>query len=115
MSDSQLQAGAFRRVQGARSFYAKVLSAAEQTALADAMEVIGLDEEIALLRVRLQQAIREQPEDIELMFKGAMLLARMVATKFQLSKDDAADLADTIQRAVDSLNEIEPEAGDGGD
>jgi hypothetical protein len=111
-SDSKLKAGAFRRVQGAHGFYSKALSAAEQIALAEAMEVVGLDEEIALLRLRLQQAVREHPKDVELMFKGALLLARLVATKFRLSPPETADLAETIQRAVVALNQMEPEATD---
>ena len=113
-SDSKLQAGAFRRVQVARGFYARALSASEQINLADAMQVDGLDEEIALLRLRLQQAVEKRPEDIELMLKGAALLARLVATKFQLSQAETSDLAETIQRAVAALNEIEPEVADAG-
>jgi hypothetical protein len=113
-SDSKLRAGAFRRVQGARGFYAKVLSVTEQLNLADAMQVEGLDEEIALLRLRLQQAVSERPQDIDLMFKGAALLARLVATKFQLSPPETSDLTETIQRAVIALNEIEPEVSDAG-
>ena len=110
-SDSDLKAGAIR---GARSFYTKALSQAEQIALEEALQVDGIDQEIGLLRLRLQRIVEEHPEDLELMFRGAALLSRLVMTKFNLSKADAADLAETIQRAVGHLNEMDPEVADAG-
>ena len=100
------------RSRRARGFYAKAVSAAERLALEEAMGVSGLDEEIALLRLRLQQAVAEEPKDLELMFKGAALLARLVATKFGLSKGDATDINAAIERAVASLGELKAEAAD---
>lgn len=100
------------RVHRARSFYAKALSQAEIVALEEAMQVTGLDQEIALLRLRLLQALEEEPKDLELMLKGTALLARMVATKFGLSKTDEADMVAAIERAVASLKELRTEAGD---
>ena len=103
-SDNQLKTGV---IQQASSFYAKALSEAERIDLAEAMRVTGLDEEIALLRLRLQQAIEDKPKDLELMFKGAALLARLVATEFHLSKGDAGDLEETILRAIGNLGEMD--------
>lgn len=108
-SDPGLTAGA---VRGARGFYAKALSESERQFLDDAMDVEGIDQEIGLLRVRLREALREHPEDIELMFKGAALLARLVQTKFNLSKEDAGDLKAAIQYAVSALAELGGEATD---
>ena len=100
------------RFRKARGFYAKALSAAEAVVLREAMGISGLDEEIALLRLRLQQAVEAHPEDIELMFKGAALLSRLVATKFGLSKGDESDVSAAIDRAVASLQELKAEAED---
>lgn len=97
------------RAPVARRFYAKALSEAEKANLEEAMGVQGLDEEIALLRLRLQRAIEEYPDDLELMFKGAALLSRLVATKFGLSKGDTDALAAAIERAVAALSEMMPE------
>lgn len=108
-SDSKLTTAAIR---GARGFYAKALSETEQQFLEDALGVEGINEEIALLRLRLREAIAEHPEDIELMFKGAALLARLVQTKFNLSKEDAGDLKAAIQYAVSALAELGGEAPD---
>jgi hypothetical protein len=44
-----------------RRFYARVLSTAEAADLPAALEVDGVDEEIALLRLRLRKAIEDHP------------------------------------------------------
>lgn len=108
-SDSELKAGAIR---GARGFYARAFSETERQFLEDAMGVEGLDQEIALLRLRILEALEEHPKDIELMFKGAALLARLVQTKFNLSKEDAGDLRAAIGHAVVALREMYPIVAD---
>jgi hypothetical protein len=108
-SDSDLKAGA---VRGARGFYARALSETEQQFLEDAMGVEGLDQEIAVLRLRLLEAVEEHPKDIDLMFKGVALLARLVQTKFNLSKEDAGDLRAAIGHAVVALREMYPVVAD---
>jgi hypothetical protein len=81
-----------------RGFYIEAMSDAERLALADAMAVDGVDEEIALLRLRLRTAIAKRPEDLPLMFKGIELLAKVVATRYRLSKQGK----DEIERALTS-------------
>jgi hypothetical protein len=100
------------RITPARSFYVKALSETEQLHLAEAMQVKGLDEEIAVLRLRLLQALEEHPKDLELMLKGAALLARMVSTKYGLSKNDTDELAAAIERAAETLKVMEQEVTD---
>jgi len=99
-------------VRGARSFYTKALSVAEQESLAEALNVGGLDDEIALIRSRLFEAVKQQPVDLKLMFEGAALLSRLVATKFKLSQADAGDLKQAIEYAVAALSEMGREADD---
>jgi hypothetical protein len=98
--------------RSARRFYAKALSQAERVRLDEAMQVEGIDQEIALLRLRLLQAIEERPEDIELMLKGTALLARLLATRYGLSKGDSDELTAAIERAAESLKAMEGEAVD---
>ena len=59
-----------RRISN-RSFYASAVSEAEQLQLPEAMKIEGLDQEIALLRVRLSRLAQEDPA---LLFKGMELL-----------------------------------------
>jgi hypothetical protein len=73
-------------------FYAGSLDAAEQAQLGEALAMDGLDEELALLRVRLRRVLEEQPEDTDFLLKGIGLLARLLATRHRLSKEAEDDL-----------------------
>ena len=97
-----------------RDFYAAALTDAERLHLADARRVDGLDEEIALLRVRLRSALEERPEDFDLLRDGIALLVRAVATQYRLSPKARKDLADRMAAVLNSVgDQILP--ADGGD
>jgi len=86
-----------------RGFYVSALSDAERLALSEAMQVDGVDEEIALLRLRLRTAITKQPEDLPLMFKGIALLARVVATRYGLGKTGREEMQEALLQAFTEL------------
>src|SRR6185295_12654724 len=79
-------------VAPAARFYRGALTQAEQSDMPAALEVTGIDQEIAMLRLRLRSALKDNPEDLRLMFKGLAVLVRLVATRYQLSKDDTHHL-----------------------
>jgi hypothetical protein len=80
------------RRPSARRFYEQALSEAERADLPVALEVEGMDEEIAMLRLRLRKALRERPEDLPLMLKGIDALRKMVVTRYKLPREDEHDL-----------------------
>ena len=80
----------------AKGFYAQAMSQAERLLLAEAQEVEGLDEEIALLRVRLSRLAAEEPENLELLVKGVGMLVRAVSTKYRLSPRAENDLYESV-------------------
>ncbi|MDP2954743.1 MAG: hypothetical protein Q8O76_15675 [Chloroflexota bacterium] len=85
-----------RRSPGAEGFYATALSEAERVLLPQARKMEGLDEEIALLRVRLKAALAEHPENLPLLLKGMELLVKAVAAKYRLSKKAEDDLYQNV-------------------
>jgi len=87
-----------------RSFYQEALSEAERWERARQME--GLDEEIALLRVRLKEALEERPEDMQLIAKGVDLLVKAVAAKYRLSPKAQRELSDSIAGVVRGIGTI---------
>jgi hypothetical protein len=87
--------GSGRRL--ARSFYDQALTEAEAQDLPSAQEMSGLDEEIAVLRLKLRSALEERPEDVRLMLKGIELLVRAVSARFRLSSKDKEDLAESVR------------------
>lgn len=94
-----------------RSFYEPALAAAERDDLAEARGVEGLDEEIAVLRLRLRRALEEHPEDFAIMARGVELLVRAVSTRYRLSKEASGDLGDNIAATLRGVGEqLFPEA-----
>jgi hypothetical protein len=87
----------------ARDFYASALDAAEQRELAEAAEVEGLDHEIAVLRVKLREAIKQEPADMALMLRGIELLVKAVSARYRLSKEESDDLADNLGAVIEGV------------
>ena len=91
------------RSKEAQCFYEKALSEAERLDLPEARQMEGLDEEIAVMRVRLKRALEEQPQDAQLIAKGLNLLVKAVAAKYRLSPKARKDLSDSIASVVDGI------------
>ncbi len=98
-------AAAARGRTSPRNFYRRALSEAEREALGPAQEVEGLDDEIALLRVRLRRALEERPEDMQLLVRGLDLLVKAVATRYRLSPKARRDLAENLAAVLNSLGD----------
>ena len=98
----------------ARDFYTRALGEAEKNLLPQARELEGLDEEIALLRVKLIQALREKPQDLELLLKGVGMLVRAVSTRYRLSKNAEEDLYQSVLGVLRGIGDaLSPEEGNG--
>jgi hypothetical protein len=74
------------------NLYQSVVDNVAPGALAAAARVEGLDDEVALVRVLLQRALAEHPENLELLIKGMHLLVRMVVAQYNLTGAEAAQL-----------------------
>ena len=83
-------------VSMSKNFYAQALSEAERVLLTEAREIEGLDEEIAMLRVKLASALEEHPDNMPLMLRAVDMLVKAVATKYRLSKKSQENLAEAI-------------------
>lgn len=91
-------------------FYSSALSRAERMHLSKARAQAGLDEEIALLRVRLHRLAQEHPEQFELLLKGINSLVRAVAARYKLSDRPAEDLTKNIVGVLKGIGgALEPE------
>jgi hypothetical protein len=90
--------GAPKGNQNARKhgFYSKVLDESEQLDFVLATGVEGIDDEIALLRVKIKSLIAHDPDNITLIMQAINTLARVVSTKYNLSKKDKKGLKEAI-------------------
>jgi hypothetical protein len=86
-----------------RKFYEAALTEMERLLLSEAREIEGLDEEIALLRVKLLTGLKEQPGNNNLHLKQASLLVKAVATRYRLSGKAEKDLLRSVQEVLQGL------------
>jgi len=99
MADStNKKRGARRGNQNARKhgFYSRVLDEAERLDFEQATDVEGLDEEIALLRVKIKSLLAHDPENIKLIMQATNTLVRLVRTRYSISQDDKKGLKEAI-------------------
>ena len=94
--------GAPKGNQNARKhgFYSQALNEAERLELEQAGGVDGLDEEIAILRVKLKNLLENHPENIELALEAANTIARLVRTRYNITKEQKKSLKEAIAKVL---------------
>jgi hypothetical protein len=97
--------GAPRGNQNARKhgFYSHVLDEAEQRDFELATEVEGLDDEIALLRVKIKSIVAHDPENLSLIMQATGTLARLLRTKYNIGKNDRKSLMAAIGNVLKDI------------
>jgi hypothetical protein len=92
--------GKGQRKSSRQDFYSRALDEPEKLELEEASHIEGIDEEIALLRVKLRELLEEQPERIDLHFEAANIIARLVKTRYQITKEQKKSLKEAIQKVL---------------
>ena len=97
--------GAPRGNQNARKhgFYSRVLSEAERQDFEQATTVEGVDDEIALLRVRIKSVVANDPDNIKLIMQATGILARLLRTKNNIDKKDKQGLKAAIGNVLKDI------------
>ena len=90
--------GAQKGNQKARKhgFYAKVLDEAEQLDFELASGVEGIDDEIALLRVKIKSLLEKEPGNIRLILQMTNALERLVKTRYNITREQKRGLKEAI-------------------
>ena len=96
--EAKRKRGAPRGNQNARKhgFYSRVLDEAEQLDFELTTGVEGIDDEIALLRVKIKSVLKNDPENIKLIMQATNALARLVRTRYNISQKDKKGLKEAI-------------------
>ena len=93
------------------SFYTDVLSEASRARQDVAMELEGIDDEVALLRIKLLDLLEQNPGRTQLFHKGMDTLMKAVSTRYKLSPKSKDDLNDSIMGVLNGIGrELWPEA-----
>jgi hypothetical protein len=88
-------------VAEAKRVYEQALTEAEQADFPVALDVEGVDQEIAVLRLRLRTALEQHPEDLQLMLRGVVMLARALVAKYRLPKADQDAIAEALSLEIE--------------
>jgi len=84
-------------------FYSPVLDEAEKLDFEQATCVEGLDEEIALLRVKIKSLVERDPENVRLIMQAINALTRMVMTRYNISKEDKKSITEAIGNVLKDI------------
>jgi len=79
-----------------RGFYSRVLDEAGQLDFELASGVEGIDDEIALLRVGIKSILENDPENIKLIMQVTNALAKLVKTRYNITKEQKQGLKEAI-------------------
>jgi hypothetical protein len=89
------------RVKASRcGFYQKALDEAERLDFELASGVNGIDDEIALLRVKIKAILDEDPKNIRLIVEATNALERLVRTRYKISKEQRKGLKEAIANVL---------------
>ena len=92
-----------RKEPARRGFYLPALDDVSALKLEEARGMQGLDEEIALLRLKLRELLQEQPGEIDLHLRAATVLANLVKVRYAVSKEEKKGLKEAISRVLTEL------------
>jgi len=97
-AEGKRKRGAPKGNQNARKhgFYSKVLDEAERLDFELASGVNGMDDEIALLRVKIKSILEHDPENIKLIMEATNTLARLLKARYNISKEQKKGLKEAI-------------------
>ena len=91
--------------QNARThgFYSSKLDESQKQEIEEAAGIDGIDAEIALLRVKLKAVIERDPENTRLILQALTALAKMLRTKYNISKEDESTLLGAVGNVIKDI------------
>ena len=105
IEESKNKGGAPLGNQNARKhgFYSRALDEFERAAFEEARDVEGIDEEIALLRVKIKSLVEYDPQNIKLIMRAVEYIGRLIRIKHNISKNDKKGLLDAVSNALKDI------------
>ena len=79
-----------------QGFYVRVLDEAEKLDFELASGVDGIDEEIALLRVKIKSIMGDDPKNLKLLVEATNALERLIRTRYKITKEHRKGLKEAI-------------------
>ena len=92
-----------RQNSAKRGLYSRALDEAESLDFELAQGVEGIDDEIALLRVKIKSLLENDPENVKLIMAATNALARLVMTRYRISANQKKALSNAIGNVLKGL------------
>jgi hypothetical protein len=93
-------------------FYSRALNESERIAYRAALGVQGLDKEIGLLRMRLEEELKGNRGSLEVVGRALNRLARALSIRLRLDPEAETRIEEAVTRVLKEMFELE--AGDDG-
>ncbi len=94
------------RKRSPAGFYAGALAPEDRADLDQASAVHGLDQEIAVLRLRLRRLLAERPDDYALTVRSIELLVRAVNAAGRTVAEDEQDVLDRLSSGLGGILDL---------
>lgn len=91
------------RKKPSKELYLAALEKADKALYADASDITGLEQEIALLRIKLRQLLEKEPENFELCLKAASTIARLASVHYKINSSARKSLREAITRVITEI------------
>ena len=86
-----------------QGFYSRVLDEAERLDFALAADVNGIDDEIALLRVKIKSILEHDPENVKLIMHATNALERLIMTRYKITREQRKGLKEAIGNVLKDI------------
>ena len=87
-------------------FYLSALTEAEREHFERTLQVEGIDQEIAVLRLRLRQYVDGHPDDFRLLQSGVRLLVQALLAQHRLSPKQAEGLSEAAAQLLEEFGAV---------
>ena len=91
------------RDRAKRGFYSKALDEADLLDFEMAQGIEGIDDEIALLRMKIKSLLENDPENMKMIMEATNTLARLVTTRYRITADQKKALTNAIGNVLQGL------------
>ncbi len=85
------------------NFYEKVLDEAEKIDFAAAWGKDSIDDEIALLRVKIKEIIQNNPDNIRLLLQATNMLTKLMKARYNMNKGQKKSLGEAVRKVITEI------------
>ena len=83
--------------------YDIALDEAEKLEFDRICEVEGLDEEIAILRMKIRMILKKHPDNVRLLMAATNMLSRLVRTRYSITKTEKKGLKEAMANVIKDI------------